>query len=213
MSEAAADAFTLGQYYLATVSDDEGYDRAIEAFTEAIDERPTFARAYFQRGLAYSARGTQSVGGGFSSNVEDEFLDKQIDDEQKALDLGLREPTLLNNLAFDTYVRWLRSGDGRPPAQSIELLREAAERDPEDPVTILNLALLLLADGQMEEADAMYETGIDRILYTGVTGNVPRGARTSARPSGSPARSPTSTTWRSATRRRTSPRSGRRRWP
>ena len=174
VSEAAADSFTLGEHYLATASNKDGLDQAIAAFTDAVEERPTFARAYFERSVAEGSRGSQAVGGGFLSNVEDEWLEKQIADEQKAFDLGLRDTGLLNNLGFDQYVWWLRHESGRPPSESIDLFRDVTTRDPEDPVTWMNLALILLADGQIEEAESVYRIGIQHILYTGPTADVPR---------------------------------------
>jgi tetratricopeptide (TPR) repeat protein len=168
----AADAYADGMVALDTAFDDAGWRTAAEHLTRAIDLRPTFARAYLGRATAEFALGSPQQNG-FLSVVTDEALATSSDDLARAYELGLDDTALVADLGFQRFLQGIR-GDGARLEEGIAFSRQAIARNDADPVVHFNLAVALLAAGQVDEARAAYQDAIARVIYSDLAGGVRR---------------------------------------
>jgi tetratricopeptide (TPR) repeat protein len=116
------------------------WDEAIVAFDEAVQASPDYAAAYAQRAEARSSTG---------DNV------KAAADFERARANGDESTTTLGNLAW-TYYLLGRFDD------AIKLNRDVLAKSPDELWVRFNLAVTLLAAGQIDAAQTEYRGGMDQ---------------------------------------------------
>ena len=116
------------------------WPEAIAAFDEALQASPDYATAYTQRAEAWSSAG---------DNI------KAAADYERARANGDESTTTVGNLAW-TYYLLGRFDD------AIKLNREALAKTPDELWVRFNLAVTLLAAGQIDAAKAEYQGGMDQ---------------------------------------------------
>jgi tetratricopeptide (TPR) repeat protein len=161
----AAEAFADGHVKHQAASTPAQYEAAVKDFDRAIALRPTFARAYQERGEAEFSAGA-SQGQGLLSVTRPENLAASTRDFEKALELGLETPTVVGNLGFHRFLQGLAEGDGNLLEEGLEFTARAAEMDPKNPIYPFNRGVTLLALGRVEEARAAYQDGIRLTIYS-----------------------------------------------
>ncbi len=173
---AAADAYADGMVALAAASSQQDYSAAAAAFTKAIDARPTFARAYANRGTARLAAASpeQVFGGQYITLIPDAALAAGAADYEQAMTLGLDDTQVIWNLGAVRFHQALR---GNPSLldDSIRFSNQAVARSSDNPVPWFNLAIALLAAGRVDEAQTTYSGAIARVIWSDVGAQTPRG--------------------------------------
>ena len=132
----AIDAYARG-YGLAYQS---RWTEAIAAFDEAVQASPDYATAYAQRAEAWSSAGDN---------------DQAVADYERARANGDESTTTVGSLAWTYYVLG-RFDD------AIALNREVLAKSPDELWVRFNLAVTLLAAGQIDAAQAEYQGGMDQ---------------------------------------------------
>ncbi len=174
-SLAAARDYARGVVAAARAVTPSQYQPAIDDFEAAITARPDDAQAYAQLADAEVVRGSQELGGGFISNTSAYWQERAAHDEAEAYDLGDRDAGVVWGLGWDLYELWLmRGGRGSPPADAVSLAGRFAQLDPTNPVSWMNLGLMLVADGEYGPADRAYEDAAAHMLYADVARRTPQ---------------------------------------
>ena len=171
----AAAAFADGQVELLTAHDPTGVREAIAHYTNAIRLRPTFARAYLGRAQAEFRLGSPQSSG-FLSITTEEALERSTADLERALELGLRNTSVLSDLGFHTFQLALKDPARRAEllSRSVELGNEAVAAQPAHPVPRFNTGVALLAAGRYAEARDVYRDALLRTLYVDVEKRIAR---------------------------------------
>ncbi len=173
----AANAYAEGMVDLMAATGPAGYSAAVDAFTKAVDARPTFARAYANRGSALLAAASpeQPFGGQYITLIPDAALAAAAADFEQAVRLGSRDTQVLWGLGVVLYDQALRGKRGLID-ESIGYTSEAMARSAAAPVPRYNLGDALLAAGRIDEARSAYEGAIARTIWSDVDARTPRGA-------------------------------------
>lgn len=180
--DSAAEHFAKGHVALATAHDKAHYEEAIAHYDSAIDERPTFARAFFERAKAHYLSGSlQSSGTSVLSSEEaletptsPKALNDATQDLEEALELGLATSPVLGQLGLNTLWQGLLHDSEELLDDSISYSHAAIALHEAEPVWHYNLGLALLAQGRYEEALEAYGAGIERTVYSDVGTKKPR---------------------------------------
>ena len=169
---AAAEEFAKGEVALETASDTAGFNDAIAHFTKAIDAWPGFARAYLGRA---NARLSASAPELESTLIPPEALEKVIDDLEEAIDRGLDNAAVREQLAASRFTLALHD---RPKlfGQAVDDARAAREAAPGDPVAAYSLAVSLLGAERRDEAREAYRRAIELTIYVDGDAKKPRNA-------------------------------------
>lgn len=132
-----------------------GFEEAIDAYTEAIDEKSDYAVAFQRRASAHFLAGSQQdVSLGFVSTTSDERLERSLADLRQALDLGADDDILvLASLGFDSFL----AGEYD---DAVSLSRRALELNDELSSLWFNVAVAELAVGNEDAAEDAYREGI-----------------------------------------------------
>lgn len=139
-SPEAIDAFVEGQIAFGSASEAGQLQVAEEAFTRAIEARPDYSDAYFQRGYARAQLDFLQEGGPHgSAGARDDFA--------RVVQLDSLNPVAWNNLAVAHF--WL--GD---LARALAAVERAVEIAPGDPLANLNLAFFRLLGGDEQGYEA-----------------------------------------------------------
>lgn len=165
--DAAAGAFARGRQALFLATEREGFRRAAEQFTRAIELRPTFAQAYVERAQARFRAGSPQRAV-FTSVSTPRALRSSSADLKRALELGLETRPVLGDLGFHTFLLGLQTEDQAELERSLGFTEEAIAADPTDPVGHYNRGVTLLAMGRAEEARASYREGARHTIYADV---------------------------------------------
>jgi tetratricopeptide (TPR) repeat protein len=163
-ADEAAAAYARARVASLTAYDATGYQAAEAEYDHAIALRPSFARAYAERG-GVIFRGASPQRSGFASIAPPEALARARADLAHALALGLESPQTFGDLGFFTFAQGIQSGDATLLGQSIADSRRAIALDPGEPVYRYNLAVALVAAGRLDEAGAAYQDAIARTLF------------------------------------------------
>jgi tetratricopeptide (TPR) repeat protein len=160
--ERAAEEFARGHVLLVSSTEGPGLERARRHFDEAIDLRPTFARAYEEREQATWLSETPQRAT-FSSLTTPAALTDAIEDLEKARYLGAESSGVAGGLGFAKVLLGLRADDSGLIEEGAHLTREALDEAPDNPQLRSNLAVAQLALGQLAEAaDSYREATKDR---------------------------------------------------
>jgi tetratricopeptide (TPR) repeat protein len=154
--------------------DKSAYRDAEEGFTQAIELRPTFARAYRGRASAVYVGESPQTSGYYSVTSED-ALERSVADLLEASALGLSNVQLLSALGFDQFQLGILNGQDTLVQEGIRATRQAIALDPDDPALRFNLGLALLGAGRVEEARGAYDEAILHTVYSDVAAQIPRG--------------------------------------
>ena len=163
-NDAAAAAYARARVASLTAYDAAGYEAAEAEYDTAIELRPSFARAYAERGgVIFRAASPQRSG--FASIAPPQALQRARADLERALALGSESPQTFGELGFFTFAEGIQSGDQALLSHSIDYSRRAIALDPGEPVYRYNLAVALVAAGRTDEARAAYEDAVGRTLF------------------------------------------------
>jgi tetratricopeptide (TPR) repeat protein len=168
--DTAARAYADGEVARLTGEPDE----AVERYSEAIELRPSFARAYLQRGRAEFVAGSAGVGGRFISTTSDEALERSIADTLKARELGLESHEILADLGAQEFLLGLFRNDDGLLEDAAQHAREAIELGPDIAIIRSNLAVALLARGKFDEATVALESYLRHALFRNGDQGTPR---------------------------------------
>jgi tetratricopeptide (TPR) repeat protein len=160
----AADAYADGVLALDTAWDAQGYRDAYDSLSQAIELRPTFARAYVERADAAFRLGSPQRSG-FLSISTPEWLERSTADLVRAHELGSRDIQVLANLGFQRFLQGIQADRPELFEQSIAATRQALALSPGDPVVRYNLAVALLAAGRIEESRSAYADAVRATVY------------------------------------------------
>lgn len=160
--EAAIEAVAEGDRLAdrATVEPDAelrlaGFEDAIDAYSEAIEEKPDYAVAFQRRASAHFLAGSQQdVSLGFVSTTSEERLERSLADLRKALEFGGADDILvLASVGFDSFLAG-EYGD------AVAFSRRALELNDELSSLWFNVAVAELAARNEEAAEDAYRKGI-----------------------------------------------------
>ncbi len=161
--EAAAE-YARGRVAFITAYDQTGFQEAEAHLTRAIELRPTFARAYYERSdVIVQAASPQRTG--FTSIVPSDALRRARADLDRARALGLDNAQTFGSLGFYSFAEGVQSGDEDLLRQSIDYSQRAISLDAGEPIYRLNLGVALTALGRIDEARGAYEQAVARTLY------------------------------------------------
>jgi tetratricopeptide (TPR) repeat protein len=160
----AAVAYAAARVELDTAYDNAGYDEARGLYDQAIELRPTFARAYLDRAMATILAATPQRTG-LVSLVPPDALRAGQDDLRRALALGATTASTFGRLGFYDFLEGVQTRDARALADSVASTRRAIELDPGEPVWRLNLGVALVALERFDEAAAAYRDGVERVIF------------------------------------------------
>jgi tetratricopeptide (TPR) repeat protein len=149
-------AQAMGAYADGRVAFDRGdFPTAVRYLTCAVSQEPGFAPAWEWRAQAY---------GGLAQTFYElppRDLAHALGDAQRARDLGLQDPLVLNTLSAAFFTRGLRSGDQGQVLEARGLLGRARRLDPRDPTIAFNYAEDLVLLGGRWKAAYETATGLD----------------------------------------------------
>jgi tetratricopeptide (TPR) repeat protein len=159
----AAEEYATGVVSLRTAIDSSDYRRARDHFSRAIELRPSFARAYAKRAIAtFYADSPQTVI--FATLSSPQALTSSVADLRQARTRGLKsDVVVIGTLGGAELFLGLQEHRSDLVAESIRDTRDAIELDPDHPGFRYNLALALLARGDLAAARAAYT---DAVRYT-----------------------------------------------
>lgn len=165
--------------YRAAGEIDEGtaradVDRAIAAFTRAIEDEPRYGTAYRRRAIArFQAASSQSLlQTTYLSVIDAKALTDIVRDEEKAVSLGQEEDAgLLVDLGFQYFLAG-RYGD------SARITNRSLDLNDEQPVAWFNLAVAEVARGDRHAAERAYRSGIAAARIEADPAGLFAGART-----------------------------------
>jgi tetratricopeptide (TPR) repeat protein len=169
----AAAQFARGHVALASAHDQDAYRKALHHYGEAIEERRTFARAYFEQATAILLRASTS-GDGASVLDPREALETASDSRALAAAThslvmahkhGLTSGPVLGRLGFYTFLLGRHGDTARQLERSIDYTQQAVEADRIEPAWHYNLGLALLAAGRADEAQEQYTRAVCLTLY------------------------------------------------
>jgi tetratricopeptide (TPR) repeat protein len=156
----AATAYAQARVALFTADDAEDYERAVAHYEAAVNLRPGFARAHLELSHAAFAAGSPQRSVTLSISSAD-GIDKATLHLRRALELGLTNEVVLNNLGFNLLLDYLDAGESQSIAESIGYLEQALQGNEEYAVARYNLALARLLAGDPEGALRERERAIE----------------------------------------------------
>jgi hypothetical protein len=166
-STAAARDYANGVTAMNEAVGHAGFQTAITDFTDAIGLRPDYALAYSERAAAEALRGSETIGAGFISVVAPHWERLAAGDELRAYQLGDHDAGQLLDVGWSYYTVWMTGGGvGRPPAAAVGFFQKAAQLDPSNPITLLDLGIADLANGRYHQAVQAYAAAVTHMLYT-----------------------------------------------
>ena len=160
----AATAYARARVAAMNAHDPAGFLAAEQEYDRAITLRPTFARAYAERGGVIFL-GASPQRSGFASIAPPEALERARADLERARVLGLANPQLVGELGFFSFAGGIQSGDAALLNESVAYSRQATALDPGEPVYRYNLAVALVGAGRLEEATNAYQDAVLRTLF------------------------------------------------
>ena len=169
--ERAADAYADGEYALNTFythPGDEGLKEADAAFTKAIQLRPRFAEAYFERSQDRFLLGSPQRNESVVSITTADALRSQGADLTSAYNLGLRDYRLLNNIAANRLLQGIASGGSPDFGAALGYLDSALDLAPGEPLLYYNQGLAYLGQGKSDAARSSYQLAVQHTLYTDI---------------------------------------------
>jgi tetratricopeptide (TPR) repeat protein len=165
--DGAAAAFADGEVAFQTAEKPRDAREAAVKYTEAIRLRPSFARAYYRRANAEFLAGAPEIGGSFVSATSDDSLERSLADTRKALDLGLKTFRILGSLGHQEFLLGLRNDDDGLLEDAADHARDALALNPDEPYLLSNLAVALIAQGELGEARQALDTYLQYALFRG----------------------------------------------
>ncbi|HKR99338.1 MAG TPA: hypothetical protein VJU79_07470, partial [Candidatus Dormibacteraeota bacterium] len=170
-NEKAAEAYAEGEYALNTFythPGDEGLKDADSAFTRAIQLRPRFAEAYFERSQVRFLLGSPQRNESVVSITTAAALRNQGADLDSAYNLGLRDYRLLNNLAANRLLLGVANGGSPDFGSALGYLDDALTLAPGEPLLYYNQGLSYLGQGKRDAARASYRLAVQHTLFTDI---------------------------------------------
>jgi hypothetical protein len=170
--ESAAADYANGEIALETSTigqDPAGFQTSIVDFTKAIDEWPSFARAYLGRANATLASSPQVQ----ASLIPQASLERVVSDLDHASASGLGSALTLEQLSGTDFSLALHKQDDLF-GEAADAAREAIDDVPTDPVPRYSLAVSLLGEGDTAGAESAYKDAIGRTLFLDEAGTKPR---------------------------------------
>ena len=160
----AAAAYARGRVALINTTGRAGYREAMAHYDQAIELRPSFARAYSDRSDAiFLSESPQRTG--FISIVPPEALERARADLERARALGHEGASTHGSLGFYAFLQGVQEADVALLNESAAFSQQAIALDPLQPIYRYNLAVALVAAGRLDEARAAYQEGVARSLY------------------------------------------------
>jgi len=163
----AAQRFADGTLALSTAwdrYDNSGYKKAERDFDRAIALRPSYAQAYAKRANAtYIAASPQRAT--YMSVTTPAALQRAIDDQERAIRLGLSNARIQGSLGFDLFQLALQKQEPRLLAESIRQTGQAIAAAPALDYLRYNLGVALLADDRVEESRKAYQDAVEHTAY------------------------------------------------
>ena len=183
-SDRAADEFAAARYGINTAysrSGDEGWKRADQHYSQAIQLRPTFAQAYHERAYVRFYLGSPQRGVDYLNIAKLDSVRAARADDLKAYDLELRTVGVLLNLGFYTYLEGIQENQSERLKESLFYFRQALKLVNSEPnpgvfqaLLYLDEAVAVLAQGHLDQARSLADQFVDHTVYSDVAKKTPR---------------------------------------